>query len=475
MIVDTPHVAVVGAGIAGLSAAHRLHTLHPDWSVTIVEASDRIGGKLFTARHDGFVMEAGPDSMLGTHPAGAALLAALDLPLSPAAGSGRGTFVASRGRMHRLPDAMTGLLPRKPWSLAVSPLLSPWTKLRMAMEYAVPARAGDQDESVASFVTRRLGRGAYQRLADPMVGGIFAADPARLSLLSSLPHLRSAEQQHGGLIRALLADRRDRPSGARTTPAGPPLVAPAAGMDAIVTGLADRLDGVSLRLSSRLVGLDRDGQSWRLRLVTPDGGSTLAADAVVVAVPAGVASTALATVAPEAAAELARTEYTSTVTVSLGYRDDQVPARHRDRNFLTPSGEGMATRACTWSSTKFPGRAPAGHVLLRVSLGGPGRPATQGLTDDELVDIARRELLDTLGLDAAPVVTSVSRWEQLMPQYAVGHRERMDRVHRALTTHPGIALAGSAFHGVSVPDCIASGERAADAVATFLQPQGETA
>lgn len=462
-----PHVVVAGGGIAGLSAAHRLHSLHPDWAITLVEASDRLGGKLLTTRVDGFVMEAGPDSMLGTHPAGAALLTELDLDLAPPAGRGQGTFVVSRGRMHKLPDSMMGLLPRRPWSLAVSRLLSPWSKLRMAMEYVVPARSGDEDESVASFVSRRLGRGAYLRLGDPMVGGIFAADPARLSLLSSLPHLRAAEKQHGGLIRAMLADRKGRSS--------PPLLAPTTGMDAIVTGLAERLHHVDVRLSSTLVGVEAAESGWTLTLGSDEMTSTLAADAVVVAVPAGAAATALATVAPDAAAELSTAEHTSTVTVSLGYREGDVPTQHRDRNFLTPSGEGLATRACTWSSTKFPGRAPAGHVLLRVSLGGPGRPATDGLNDDELVALARRELRTTLALSAEPVVTSVQRWERLMPQYAVGHRERMDRVQRALAAHPGIALAGSGFHGVSVPDCIASGQRAADAVAEFLTPLGETA
>lgn len=466
-----PQVAVVGAGVAGLTAAFRLHTLRPDWEVTLVDAGDRVGGKLLTEHVDGFVIDAGPDSLVTSKPEGLALVQELGLgELSPAA-DGAGTYVLSRGRMRRLPAGMTGLIPRRAWPLAVSRLLSPWAKLRMALEYVVPASPRPGDESVESFVSRRLGRGAYQRLVEPLVGGIFAADAARLSLLATLPHLHAAEQQHGGLVRAMLADRRTarRASGARTrAPRPPALVAPARGMCEIVQALARRLGDVRVLLRAELVGIERARQGYLLRLEQNGHPTSLAVHAVVLAVPAPAAATALEGLAPDVAGILRATAYSSTVTVSLGYRSADVPSRVRDRGYLVPSREGRLARACSWPSTRFPGRAPEGHVLLRVSLGGAGRETTTSMSDDQLLSAARREVADTLGVTADPVVARVHRWEHVMPQYTVGHGERTQEVQHRLAAHPGIVAAGSGFHGMSVPDCIASGERAARAVVATL-------
>lgn len=466
-----PHVAVVGAGIAGLTAAFRLHTLRPDWEVTLVDAGDRVGGKILTEHVNGFVIDAGPDSLITAKPEGLALMAELGLGEPRPAVEGEGVHVLSRGRLRRLPAGMTAFIPRRAWPLAVSGLLSPWAKLRMALEYVVPARPRPGDESVESFVSRRLGRGAYQGLVEPLVGGIFAADSTRLSLLATLPHLPAAEQQHGGLIRAMLADRRTarRTAGAATpAPRRPGLVAPAGGMGEIVAALMRHLGDVQVLLGSELVGIEQVSEGYLLRIEQGAHRTSLAVHAVVLAVPAQAPATALGDLAPEVAGILRATEYSSTVTVSLGYRSADVPSRFRDRGYVVPSREGRLARACSWPSARFPGRAPEGHVLLRVSLGGAGRQATTGMSDQQLLAAARSELTGTLGVTADPVLASIHRWELVMPQYTVGHRQRMQDVQHLLSAHPGVVTAGSGFHGMSVPDCIGSGQQAARAVIAQL-------
>lgn len=472
-----PHVAVVGAGIAGLTAAFRLHTLHPDWEITLVDAGDRVGGKILTEHLKGFVIDAGPDSLITSKPEGLALMAELGLGEPRNAAEGEGLYVLSRGRLRRMPAGMTAFVPRRAWPLAVSGLLSPWAKLRMALEYVLPASPRPGDESVESFVSRRLGRGAHQRLVEPLVGGIFAADSTRLSLQATLPHLSAAEQQHGGLIRAMLADRRAAPRTAGATmqaPRRPGLVAPAGGMGDIVDALMRHLGDVQLRLRSELVGIEQVGEGYSLRLEQGAHATSLDVEAVVLAIPARAAATALGDLAPEAADILRAMEYSSTVTVSLGYRSTDVPSRVRGRGYVVPSREGRLARACSWPSAKFPGRAPDGHVLLRMSLGGAGRqPATTDMSDDQLLAAARGELTGTLGVTAHPVLAVIHRWELVMPQYTVGHRQRMQEVQHLLSAHPGIVTAGSGFHGLSVPDCIGSGQQAARAVISLLDGRTE--
>lgn len=470
----SPHVVVVGGGIAGLTAAYELGTRHPEVSVTVVEAGDRLGGKVHTEHVDGFVIEAGPDSLMTFKPAALQLARELGLAeeLQPADESTAGSHILGGGRLRPVPAGMSGFMPQRIWPMATTRLLPPATKLRMALECAVPASADPRDETVERFVTRRLGEGAYRRLVEPMVGAIFAADPGNLSVQGSLPHLAEAEQRHGSLAKAVLAQRRTTRRAARTTRSGavpqPPLVAPAEGMGRLVDALVAALHGVRFALSTRVSAIEPAGEAgYVVFLDEPSGGSVrMHADAVVLAVPATVAAGILEGLDPEVGALLGATPYSSTVTVSLGYRAEDVPPLPAGHGYLVPQAERRAARACTWTSVKFPGtRAPSGHVLLRVSLGGAGRDSVAGLPEDELVAMARREVEETLGVHGEPVVARSFAWEGVMPQYAPGHHERLAQAERALTAFPGIALAGSGFHGMSVSDCVTSGRRAADLIA----------
>lgn len=463
------HVVVVGGGVTGLTAAHRLRTADPGVRVTLVEASPRLGGKLTTERVDGFVLEGGPDALVAFKPAGLALADELGLTarLVPTDEGSAGTFLADGDRLRRMPEGFTGFVPRRLWPMVTTPLLSPAAKLRLGLEWAVPG-GGPADESVAEFVSRRLGRQFYLRLVEPLVAGIFGADPAELSLRETLPQLHRAEQAHGSLTRFVLAERR-RAAGSGG-PAGPSLLAPVGGMAELVTALEGALAGIDVRTSTTVDSVTAEQGGYRLALSLPDGlSSDLRADAVILAVPAPAAARAARTLDATLPSVLGGMRYGSTVTVNLGFAAD--PPAGGGHGYLVPARERRPARAVTWSSVKFPGRAPAGHLLARVSLGGPGRSVVEA-DHDALVALARDELARAVGLTAAPVLARVHDWRGAMPLYTVGHADRVAELEEVLSRHPGVFVAGSAFHGAAVPDCIASAGRAAEAVAAHLSRTG---
>jgi oxygen-dependent protoporphyrinogen oxidase len=452
--VTGPHVVVVGGGITGLTAAHRL--LGRGARVTLLEAGPRLGGKILTEHVDGFVVEGGPDSLVASKPQAVGLAHELGLGprLRPADPATAGSYLSVRGRLRPLPDGMAGLVPRRLRPLVTTPLLSPRARLRMAAEYVVPPRRSDEDESLESFVTRRLGRGFHDVLVEPLATGIFGADTGELSVLATLPHLAAAEREHGSLTRYVLAQRRRTGGGG-----GGGVLAPERGLGALVEALDAALVEADVRTSTPVAGLSRAGDGWE---VSTECGEVLAADAVVLAVPAAVVARVGRGLVDGLGELLDGFRVGSTVTVTLGYAAHDLPGTLPGHGYLVPAAEGRAARACTWSSVKFAGRAPEGHALVRLSLGGPGRDDTGRVADGRLVRLAREELRTTLGTTGEPVLTRVHRWEGLMPRYTVGHRERVARVEALLGRDPGVVVAGSAFHGAGVPDCVASGERAAE-------------
>ncbi|UQX87397.1 protoporphyrinogen oxidase [Jatrophihabitans telluris] len=453
------HVLVVGGGITGLAASYRASQAGA--RVTLVEAGPRLGGKLLTAQVDGFVVDAGPESLAPGKPHAAKLAAELGIALAPAAVGAPGAVLV-KGQLRTMPDGLGGFIPRKVRPLATTRLFSPAGKARMAVESLLPARKGDADESLRSFTSRRLGRQAYQRLVEPVATGIFCGDPARLSLLATMPHLRAAEQQHGGLLRAVLAERK----AAARKPAGPPrpgLSAPAQGMGALSAALVERLErtpGVDLRVSTRVTQLEQVDGGYRATL---SDGTLLGVTGVVLAVPTAPAAEVLESVGASApAATLRAMPVDSVATVSLGYLAEALP--HLDGllpahgYLLSEPGRGRVL-SVTRSSAKYAGRAPAGHELFRVSV-----RTQDGIADEELVGQARAELRRTLRIEAAPVVQHVRQWTQVMPQYEVGHLQRVAEIEAQLATFPGIRLAGSGTHGLGLADCVASAERAVTAI-----------
>jgi protoporphyrinogen/coproporphyrinogen III oxidase len=376
----------------------------------------------------------------------------------------RRTFVWFGGRLHPLPDGFQLLAPTKFGPFASSRLFSWRGKLRMALEMALPRGGGfvprplDADESLGAFVRRRLGDEALERVAQPLVAGIYTADPDELSLAATMPRFLELERRERSVVLALWRAGRRAPqpgtSGARWSL----FLTLRDGMGELVDSLAARLPAGTVALKQRVTGIERAGTGWRVAVGSSE---SLDADRVIVATETHVAGRLLRYVDPGAAALLADISYASSATITLAYRRADVPHPLDGFGFVVPRVEQRALLACTFSSVKYAGRAPEGMALLRCFLGGALDVGTLERSDDELTATARGELKAALGVTAEPVLARVRRWPHAMPQYRVGHLDRVDAIARALDRLPGLILAGSGYRGVGISDCVRSGEAAA--------------
>jgi oxygen-dependent protoporphyrinogen oxidase len=474
MASDPKRIAVIGGGITGLAAAHRIGELRPDAVVTLYEAGERLGGVLDSVERDGFLFERSADGFITVVPWGTDFCRRIGLgdELIRTDDSRRKAFVVCRGRLEPVPEGFIIMAPRKIGSVLTSRILSPWAKVRLGLEFFVPARRDGADESVADFVTRRLGREVYDRLVQPLIGGIYTADPAELSLAATMPQFIEMERKHGGLIRGARRRREGAPGGASGQPAGGAPVessggarysmfaAPRRGFRSLVDAAAGRLPAGSVRLNAPVQRLERVADRGPWRVVAGDG-SADGFDAVIVATQAYQAAPLLRPFRPALAAELEAIAYAGTAVVSVCYRRDQIRHPLDGFGFVSPFIENRAIIAGSFLSQKYAGRAPEGMVLIRVFVGGARRPELVTEREDRLVALVHGELAELLGITGAPVSHLISRWERRMPQYAVGHQERVGRIDKEVAALPGLALAGSAYRGVGVPYCIHSGEQAA--------------
>jgi protoporphyrinogen/coproporphyrinogen III oxidase len=457
-------VVVVGGGIAGLSAAHRATELARErglaLDLTLIEARDRLGGTIASERVDGFLVEAGPDSFLSEKPWALALCRRLGIEdrLVRTDDRFRRVFVWHRGRLHPLPDGFQLLAPTAMLPFATSSLFSLTGKLRMALDLVLP-RGGGDDESLGAFVRRRLGAEALERVAQPLVAGIYTADPDDLSLTATMPRFVELERTERSVILGLRRALRRAPlpgtSGARWSL----FVTFAAGMEELVMALAARLPAGAVALKQRVSALERTGPRWRV--ATSEGGR-FDADRVILATEAYATARLTRYLDPALATLVEEISYASAATVSLGYRRTDVPHALDGFGFVVPRSEGKTLLAGTFSSVKYPGRAPEGHVLIRGFLGGMLNAGVLAEDDDSLVARARGELREALGIAAEPVLTRLHRWPASMPQYRVGHLARVETIERTLAALPGLSLAGAAYRGVGIADCVRSGEAAAE-------------
>ena len=424
-------VVVVGGGIAGLAAARRLELVAPAAEIVLVESDSVLGGKLRTERVDGFVIEAAPDSFLSRKERGVGLVDELGLSeeLIARRPEHHHTFVRRGADLHPLPEGLTGMIPTNLEALERSELLSPEGKLRFASEPDVPPAAGDEDESVGSFVARRFGREAYEALVEPLMTGIYGGDGDRLSLRATFPQLRVLELEHGSILRGLSAPP---PSEL------PPFVSLRGGMGSLVSAVVDAFERTELLLGRGAARVSRSPEGYGLELVD---GEVIEADGVVVATPAFVSAQLLADLDPELAAAHAEIPYASSVVVTLAFsRADVTPLD--GYGYLVPRVDGADVLACTWTSQKWDGRAPDDSVLIRVYAGRfGGRDLTED-ADDDLVALARAEV-GLVGVVAEPVLTRVHRWprrDAAVPPRSSG-ASRADR--RRLVGAPGARLRGS--------------------------------
>jgi oxygen-dependent protoporphyrinogen oxidase len=457
-------VAVVGGGMSGLAAAHRLTTLEPSLEVVLFEASPRLGGVIQTERRDGYLVERSADNFVTNFPWGVDFCRELgiDGELLETEPSRRRAMIVRNGRLYPVPAGFQLLTPSQLWPLVTSPLLSVGGKLRILGEFFVKRRTDPADESLESFTVRRLGREAFERLVQPLVGGIYTADPAQLSMQAALPRFLELEKKYGSLIRAARhvggseAASQQQSSGARYSL----FVAPRAGMGRIVEAVAAKLPSSCVRLNAPVERIERTSAGWQLTV----GGTVETFDAVVLATSAPLAGKLIAATDAELATNLGRIPYAGTAIALGGYEFKQIDHPLDAFGFVVPEIERREILAASFSSRKFPDRAPDGCVLVRTFLGGALRPDLVERTDDEVRQIVGRELGGLLGIRGEPHFFAVQRWRQAMPQYHLGHVELVKRIHERAAAIPGLALAGNAYEGVGVPQCIRSGRRAAERV-----------
>ncbi len=467
-------IAIIGGGISGLSAASTLEEYRRNKSLdleyTLYESSSQLGGVLRTEHIDGCVVEAGPDSFVTEKPWAAQLARDIGLgdQLIGSNDADRKTYILTRGRLVEMPDGLMFLVPTKILPTGMSPLFSWKTKLRMTQELFHPPRAVDHDESVAAFVERHYGTEMVDRLADPLLSGVYGGEAVNLSVRAVLPRFAEMERTHGSLGRAMLAARKK----ARRNSAGPPKPAPTLftslknGMQSLAENVISRLTPDALLTNTPVQAIQSEAGGW----VVSAGYKSDHFDGVIIALPGPAASQVLRMASPQLSDELGAIQYSSSITVGLGFGPDVRRALPPGFGFLVPRSEGKRLLAATFVHNKFPHRAPEDRALLRCFFAGSNAENVWTLSDHEIIDIVRTELQQILGPQIAglrnePLFARVYKWKSAMAQYGVGHLDRLDRIERLRQHLPGLALAGNAYRGIGVPDCVRTGRDSAKQLA----------
>ncbi len=471
---ERPHIVVIGGGIAGLACAHALTRSqeHPQQPrVTLLEAGERLGGKIRSEPIDGRMIDVGAESLLTRIPAAIELCRELDLDGELMAPATMATSVWARGRLRELPPGILGGLPDGAGPLLRSGILSPWGVARASLDLLFPAFSTHQDRSVAELIGGRLGRQALDRLVDPLLGTIYGTGCDGLSLRATAPQLEAIAREHRSLIKGMLAARAQTArAGAQPTtryaqPQAPPFATLPEGLERIVERLDYRLR------ETELLGIRRGTRARLLVRIPQDryavglaNGERLAADGVVIAAPAFEAADILSAVAPQAAMELAEIAYLSAVIATISYPVDAASRPLRGSGLLVPHRERRLLGGCTLLSNKWPHLSTGGELWLRCSVARASVDRAIGMDDAQLTDRLVRDLREVAGLVGAPRSVHVTRWNDALPHYEPGHLERIGRIERHLEPFPRIALAGAAYRGMGVPQCIAQGRAAAERV-----------
>jgi protoporphyrinogen/coproporphyrinogen III oxidase len=460
---ESRRIAVIGGGISGLAATHRLHELHPSANVTLFEASHRVGGVLETIRRDGYLIERCADMLTTKDPWALDLCRRVGMEdqLINTNEAHRRAFVVHRGKLVPVPEGFTLMSPAKVLPILKTPLLSWSGKLRLAAERFVRSRHDDTDESLHDFATRRLGREVYERLVQPLIGGIYTADPTKLSMQAAMPEFVAMEREFGNLTRGVkekMTKAKRKGTGARYGM----FVAPHEGMSSLIDAIARRLPDNCVQLHSPIKQIVRCEDQWQL---TIDGDSEPRKfDALILATRATNAATLLRDVDEKLADELGSISYASAAVPVFGYRRDQIAHALDGFGLVVPFVEKRRILSASFTSIKFAGRAPDGSVLIRVFIGGACQEELVSLSDEELFEIAERELAELLGIQGEPHLRELVRWNKAMPQYHLGHLDRVARIEARAASLPSFALAGNAYRGVGIPFCVHSGELAAERV-----------
>ncbi len=432
-----------------------------------MEAGQRLGGVISTRRVDNFLLEDGPDGFITEKPWALELCTRLNLTanLTSTQSAYRTVYVVHRGVLRPLPEGFFMLAPTRLWPVLRTRIFSWGGKARLACELFVPRRRETTDESLASFVRRRLGKEILERVAQPLVGGIYGADPEDLSLAATLPRFLEWERESGSIIRSMRREQSQR--SANTRPASGAryslFVTFQKGMQEIVDALVSRLPASALMLGKSAAALDLGRGAKKWQVITQED-ERIQADGVILATPSYASAEIVSGLSPELSARLRDIPYTSAATLNLAYQREQIPHPLDAFGFVVPAVEKRSSIACTFSSVKYPGRAPEGSVLVRAFVGGALRASMLDRSDDEMKAAVQRDLAHLLGIKTPPLFHHTARYPRSLPTYRVGHLDLVQAIERALRDLPGLALAGSAYRGVGIPDCVHSGEEAAEKI-----------
>lgn len=456
-------IAVIGGGISGLSAAYHIRQMDPTVDITLLESNSSLGGVIQTNHQNGFTIESAADNFITTTPDAVDLCRQVGLEdqLIAPAPIGRQAMVLCRGKLLPIPPGFIVMAPSRVWPLVTTRILSTIGKMRAGCELFVPKRKKEGDESLQSFVCRRFGHEMFDRLVQPLVGGIYTADPKMLSLAATMPRFLQMEQQYGSLLRGAIQQRRQQPvessGGARYSQ----FLSLKRGLSSLIQAMENQLPAESIKRNASVVCLRQAAHGgWSIRVAESDP-SWLNVDGVVLATPASQAARLLAGTDEILSGDLSEIPYSSCAVISLGFRQSQIGIPLNSFGFVVPIAEHRLILSCSFSSVKYAERAPEGCVLLRVFIGGACQSGLLRLPNEHLLELAYRELSDIMSIKGEPVISDITMQWNAMPQYHVGHCERVAAIENRLQRWPTLAIAGSALHGVGVPSCLASGRLAA--------------
>ena len=465
-------IIIIGGGIAGLAAAFRIQREIKEGAnleCILLEGSNHFGGKISTEKLDGFIIERGPDSFISQKPAAIQLCKQLGLEdrltgTNPGAPS---TFVYTGGKLVTMPDGLSLMIPTKFLPFALTPLFSLPGKIRMAFDLLIPKKQDNGDESLASFVRRRMGEEALNKMAEPMLAGIYASDPEKMSITSTFPMFVETEKKYRSLILGMLARKKamlmnavKRPSSAYSL-----FMTLKDGLGEMVDAVIKKSPDIQFKSGTKVVGIERNKEKWHLKL---DDGSENQVDAVIVATPGTVTAKLLQNITPDSAELLNSIHYVSTATVTLGYKKEGFSHSLDGFGFVVPKAEGCSILACTWTSSKFPHRAPKDYVMLRCYVGGALQEEIAEKDTETLETLVRKDLQQIMGITETPIFCKVFKNNKSNVQYHVNHSQKIDSIMEDLKNYPGLFLAGSAYRGIGIPDCIQNGNLAAESALKFV-------
>jgi oxygen-dependent protoporphyrinogen oxidase len=474
-------IAIIGGGIAGLAAAYKIQeeivSNGTPIDCYVLEGGDSFGGKIRTDRFDGFVVERGPDSFISQKPWAIDLCKRLGLEdrLVGTKTENAKTFVYVGKKMQTLPEGLSLLVPTKFLPFATTALFSWFGKIRMGMDLIIPKKKDEEDESLASFVRRRLGNEALKRMAQPMLAGIYGSDPEKMSIKSTFPMFFQTEQKYRSLILGMLVKKREMmkaPKRESSRPAFSMFMTLKSGLGEMVEAILEKSPHINFKPKVKIRTVSfKDGNGLPKWTVVPEKGEPLTFDAIIMAPPANISANLLSQCAPELSELLHRIPYVSTAAITLAYRKDGFSHPLKGFGFLVPKSEGFHISACTWTSSKYPERAPDGFVLLRCYLGGALNEELAERDPEALASLVQEDLRAIMGITEKPVFCRVYVNRKANVQYLVGHQKLVESINEKVEDLPGLYLSGSAYTGIGIPDCINNGNVAAGSALKFLFPK----